>query len=54
MVFEKLSRCSASIRDKSKNTGQLFLKKCWCHALYLSDKSANNHESRFNLFGLIN
>ena len=25
----------------------------WCHALYLSDKWANNHESRFNLFGLI-
>ena len=28
--------------------------KCWCHALYLTHKKANNHESRFNLFGLIN
>ena len=28
--------------------------KCWCHALYLLHKYANNHKSRFNLFGLIN
>ena len=27
--------------------------KVWCHAFYLSDKQANNHEGRFNLFGLI-
>ena len=29
--------------------------KCWYgDALYSSDKYVNNHESRFNLFGLIN
>ena len=29
-------------------------KKYWCHALYLLHKYTNSHESRFNLFGLIN
>ena len=28
--------------------------KCWCYALYLLHKLANNHESRFNLLGLLN
>ena len=30
-----------------------YILKVWCHALLLSDKLANNHESRFSLFGLI-
>ena len=37
----------------STNLRMLLVLSCRCHALYLSDIWANNHESRFNLFGLI-
>ena len=32
----------------------IYILKCWCHVLNVWDKQANNHESRFNLFELIN